>query len=214
MADLSPFIPALDDEDYVEKLAAALNLVEDYLTEIEGGREGQASLAANFARYIRAAAGLQAALNANGYKITGAADGTADTDYVTVRQLVAAVFSPALPGQAGNARKFTKTNGVAAGWAWLLEWDVVDADTAATAGQALAVRTAVASREVTLPVAPAANTPVYIKDADFNASANVIRVNPGAEAIEDGAAGEAMTLSRNGAFCGLQFINGKWRVVL
>lgn len=214
MADLSPYIPVLDDEGYVEQFAALINLLEGYLNEIEAGRQGQASVAANFARYIRAAAGLQAVLNANGYKITGAADGSADTDYVTFRQLVAAAFSPALPGQAGNARKFTRTDGTSAGWGWVWEWDVVDADVTALPGQALAVRTATASREITLPAAPSGNTPVFVKDGDFNASTNPIRINPGVEAFEGGAAGEVMEITDDGGFGGYQFINGKWRVVL
>lgn len=214
MADLTPYQPTPGLYDYLTRIQGLITLIDGYLDEIEAGRQGQVSLAANFARYVQAVAGLTAVLQANGYKVTGAADGTADTDYVTLRQLVATAFAPALPGQTGHARQFTKTNGTAAAWAWLLEWDVVDADTTALPGQALAVRTATASRLTALPVAPAANTPVYFKDADFNASNNPIRIDPGAEAFEGGAAGEVMEITEDGGFAGFQFINGKWRVVL
>lgn len=118
MADLSPHIPALDDEDYVEKLAAALNLVEDYLTEIEAGRDGQASLAANFARYIRAAAGLQAALTANGYKITNLGTPTAAGDAVTKAYADGLAFAAALPSQTGNNGGVIATDGFTAFWSF------------------------------------------------------------------------------------------------
>lgn len=100
MADLSPYTPALDDEDYVEKIAAAFALIDGFLDEIEAGRDGQASLAANFARYIRAAAGLQAALAANGHKITGLGTPTAAGDAVTKAYADALAFSAALPSGA------------------------------------------------------------------------------------------------------------------
>jgi hypothetical protein len=213
MADLMQYAPELNDEAYVEKITEAFELIEEFLNEIEAGRQGQASLAANFARYIRAAVGLQAVLQANGFKVTGAADGTAATDYVTLQQLTAAVFSPALPGQAGNARKVIRTDGTSASWGWPVMWDVVDADATALPGQALAVGTATASRLIALPASPAASTPQWFKDCDRNASVNRIRIDPGAESIEDGAPGEILEISSDGAWCCLAFIGGKWRVV-
>lgn len=212
MGTLDPYRINLDDEEYLEKVAGLLDHLEPLLDELLAARQGQGSLSLNLARYILASAGLQGALPANGHRITGAADAAADGDYVTLRQLVATAFAPGLPGQAGNARKFIGTSGSAADWRWMFMWDVVDADTNAAPGQALAVRTATASREITLPVA-AANVPVYIKDADFNAAVNPIRINPGAAAIENTAPGEVMTISSNGGRCGLQYINNAWRLI-
>ena len=116
MADLSPYIPGLDDEDYVEKLAAALALIDGYLDEIEAGRDGQASLAANFARYIRAAAGLQAALSANGFKLTNLGAPTASGDAVTKAYADGLAFAAALPSQAGNNGALISTDGFTAFW--------------------------------------------------------------------------------------------------
>lgn len=116
MADLSPYIPELDDEDYVEKLAAALALIEGFLTEIEGGRGGQASLAANFARYIRAAAGLTDALSANGYKITDLGTPAAADDAVNKAYADGLAFAAALPAQAGNNGALISTDGTTAFW--------------------------------------------------------------------------------------------------
>jgi len=188
-------------------------MIDTYLDELEAARQGQANLAANLLRYIVAGAGLSQVLNANGYKVSGAADGTSDGDYVTLRQLVAAVFSPALPGQAGKNNRFIKTDGSTAAWAWLLEWTTVNANTTAQPGQALAVRTNAASYVITLPSSPAGNTPVFLKDADYNASQHPFTVDPGAEAIEDRPAGEVMTVSTNGACPWLQYINGAWRII-
>ncbi|MDR7331770.1 hypothetical protein [Roseateles asaccharophilus] len=116
MADLSPYIPDLDDEDYVEKIAAAFTLIDGFLDEIEAGRDGQASLAANFARYIRAAAGLQAALAANGHKITGLGAPTAAGDAVTKAYADGLAFSSSLPAQAGNNGAVISTDGTTAYW--------------------------------------------------------------------------------------------------
>lgn len=214
MADLGPFLVALDDEDYVEKFAALLVYLEPRLTEVEAGRQGQADLAANFARYILASAGLQGALQANGFKITGAADASADSDYVTLRQLVATAFAPALPGQAGNARKVIRTDGTSASWGWPIEWDTVAVDSSAAPGQALAVRTNAASLLISLPDPASDADPVFVKDADFNAATYPIRIDPGSEAFEDGAAGEILEITEPGGCAGFQFINSKWRIVL
>lgn len=190
-----------------------IDFLEPYIEEVEDARQGQASVAANFDRYILASAGLTAVLQANSFKITGAADASADSDYVTLRQLIATAFAPALPGQAGNARKFIRTDGTSASWGWPMEFDTVAVDTNAASGQSLAVRTNAASLLISLPDPAANDDNVFIKDADYNAATYAIRIDPGSESFEDGAVGEILEITENGGFAGFQFINGKWRVV-
>jgi YD repeat-containing protein len=68
---------------------------------------------ANQVRY----SGLTANYNAAGYRITGAGNGVNPQDYVTMAQLTATAFSPALPTQSGNAGRAVRTTGASAYWA-------------------------------------------------------------------------------------------------
>ena len=98
-------------------LQAELDL---YWTEIANARQGQASLLANFARYLQASAGLTQNLPANGYRITGLGAPTASGDAATKGYVDASAFASALPAQSGNAGRVVRTDGATATWgdAW------------------------------------------------------------------------------------------------
>ena len=71
--------------------------------ELLAARQGQATLSANLSRYLSTAAPAAGSMNMGGYRITGAADGVAASDYATVNQLTQASFSGVLPALIGNA---------------------------------------------------------------------------------------------------------------
>ena len=98
-------------------LQAELDL---YWTEIANARQGQASLLANFARYLQASAGLTQNLPANGYRITGLGTPTASGDAATKGYADGLAFAAALPAQSGNAGRVVRTDGATATWgdAW------------------------------------------------------------------------------------------------
>lgn len=97
MADFTAYRVALLGSDYPVKYDGFVLALQAYATEIENGRQGQASLAANFARYIVAATGLTANLAAGGFKITGLGAPTAGGDAVNKTYADALAFSAALP---------------------------------------------------------------------------------------------------------------------
>ena len=68
---------------------------------------------ANQVRY----SGLTANYNAAGFRVTGAGNAVNPQDYVTLAQLTATAFSPALPTQSGNAGRAVRTTGTSAYWA-------------------------------------------------------------------------------------------------
>ncbi|WP_332763917.1 hypothetical protein [Phenylobacterium sp.] len=74
-------------------------------------------------------------------RLTSIADPTSAQDAASKAYVDAQAFSPALPGQTGNAGKFVTTNGTSASWVALAVADVAGAATAAapsfTGGQTL-----------------------------------------------------------------------------
>ena len=90
----------------------------------------------------------------------------------------------------------------------------MSASGAVAAGSWNLVRTNVTAITLTLPASPTnGDLPIYFKDADYNAATNNITVDPGgSNAIENGANGETLVCTTNGAGWSVQFLNGKWRV--
>lgn len=132
MADFSGYQVALGQVDYPAKLSAFITVVQGYCTEVENGRQGQASLAANFARYVVASVGLTANFSAGGFKITNLGTPTAASDAATKGYADGLSFAAALPAQGGQAGKFVTTDGTSASWA-----DPLPARSAATANKVL-----------------------------------------------------------------------------
>lgn len=116
MADFSGFLINLGNTSYPTVYNAFVAALQPYATEIEAGRQGQASLAANFGRYILASQGLTMNLAASGFRITGLPVPVAADEPATKAFAEGLAFSPALPGQAGNAGKEITTDGVSASW--------------------------------------------------------------------------------------------------
>lgn len=123
-----------------DRIQAGFAAVESgAVAEVTAARQGQASLVLNLARYANYYAPAVASLDMGGHRVINAADGNADGDYVTVRQLNAAVFSPALPAQTSQAGKVIRTDGGSASWGdW---WGDPVTLTAANDGATLNVRT-------------------------------------------------------------------------
>lgn len=115
MADFSAYRVALLASDYPTKYDGFITVVQGYCTEVENGRQGQASLAANFARYVPYS-GLTANLPAGGFKITGLGAPTAVDDAVTKAYADGLSFASALPAQAGNDDLVIRTSGGTASW--------------------------------------------------------------------------------------------------
>ncbi len=120
MADFSGYQISLGSTSYPAIYNAFVGALQPYATEVESAREGQASIAANFARYLQAGAGLTQNLPANGYRITGLGEPTASGDAVTKGYADGLAFSAALPAQSGNAGRVVRTDGTTASWgdAW------------------------------------------------------------------------------------------------
>jgi hypothetical protein len=77
----------------------------------------------------------------------------------TMAALAAASFSSALPGQAGNERKWIKTNGTDASWQYLsLDTETITANTVAVPGKFYVIATA--DITLTIPATFNANEPV------------------------------------------------------
>jgi hypothetical protein len=77
----------------------------------------------------------------------------------TMAALAAASFSSALPGQAGNERKWIKTNGTDASWQYLsLDTETITANTVAEPGKFYVIATA--DITLTIPATFNANEPV------------------------------------------------------
>lgn len=116
MANFNGYRVALLASDYPTKYDGLVTATEATATEVENGRQGQASLAANFARYILAATGLTANLAAGGFKITGLGTPTAAGDAVTKAYADGLAFASSLPAQAGNGGAVISTDGTTAFW--------------------------------------------------------------------------------------------------
>jgi len=116
MADFSGFLINLGNTNYPTIYNAFVAAMQPYATEIENGRQGQASLAANFGRYILASQGLTANLNANGLRIENLGAPNAGTDAVNKTYADNLAFSSTLPSQAGNAGLVPRTDGTATAW--------------------------------------------------------------------------------------------------
>lgn len=116
MADFSGFQISLGNTTYPTIYNAFVAAMQPYATEIENGRQGQASLAANFSRYILASQGLTMNLAAGGFRITGLPVPAAADEPATKGYADALSFSSALPAQATNAGKEITTDGATASW--------------------------------------------------------------------------------------------------
>ena len=116
MADFSGFQISLGNTSYPTIYNAFVAAMQPYATEIENGRQGQASLAANFGRYILASQGLTMNLAAGGYRITGLPAPVAADEPATKAYADGLAFSAALPSQAGNGGLLARTNGTLTSW--------------------------------------------------------------------------------------------------
>lgn len=117
MADYSAYLLNLLDEDYPAVYNALIDELQNRATEMENGRQGQANLAANFARYVLYSAAT-ANLNMANFKITGLGTPTATTDAVTKAYADGLSFAAALPSQTGNAGGMIETDGTTAFWSF------------------------------------------------------------------------------------------------
>ena len=116
MANFTPYRVTLGLSDYPAKYDAYVLAVEAFATEIENGREGQATLLANNLRYIKSAAGLTQNLAANGFRFTGLSSPLAADEPATKGYADGLSFASSLPAQAGNAGLEITTNGTTASW--------------------------------------------------------------------------------------------------
>ncbi len=116
MADFTAYRVGLLGQDYPTKYDNFVLALQGYATEVENGRQGQASLAANFGRYILASQGLTVSLNANGLRIENLGAPNVGTDAVNKAYADNLSFSSALPSQAGNAGLGPRTDGVTTVW--------------------------------------------------------------------------------------------------
>jgi hypothetical protein len=116
MADFTAYRVALLGTDYPTKYDGFVLSTQGYATEIEAGRQGQASLAANFSRYLLASAGLTQNLLANGFRITGLIAPVANDEPATKGYADGLSFAAALPAQAGAAGEEITTDGTTASW--------------------------------------------------------------------------------------------------
>lgn len=116
MATVTAYRITLTATDYPSKYDAFLTYLEPYLTELENGRQGQATLLANFGRYIVASTGLTQNLIANGFRSTGWPTPLSADELVPKGYADGLSFAAALPAQAGNAGKEITTDGATASW--------------------------------------------------------------------------------------------------
>ena len=137
MADFTAYRVGLLGGDYPTKYDNFVLALQGYANEVESGRQGQASLAANFARFILASQGLTVNLNANGLRIENLGAPSSGTDAVNKAYADSLSFSSALPSQAGNAGLSPRTDGTTTAWD---NW--FGAPAALTSAATLAVRTA------------------------------------------------------------------------
>ena len=146
--------------------------------------------------------------DAGSQRITNVASPTQDTDAATRAFVIAAGLSSALPGQAGNADKFVKTDGSNASWAF-----PIPPQSAATAGAVLVAGSANGSEswEYDIPTEAALTTNTtltarfepYLADTSGGqvtltlpaspSAKDVVRVNTGSSASTN-----KITFGRNG----------------
>lgn len=159
-----------------------------------------------------------------GQKLRNIADGTADQDAVSYKQLIEAVFSSMAgdyPGLPGNKRRHLTVSDAEATilWAWanLKPMTVVTLPYTAAHQDRLSVSTAAGALTLTLPLNPSEGDLVFFKDG------NAI---PG----ENGFAENNLTIARNGQTIGggtddlivrrrgaagfLEFMNADWEVTV
>lgn len=115
MADYTAYRIPLLDENYPSKYDALITELQNRATEMENGRQGQASLAANFSRYILASAGLTQNLAANGFRVTGLPVPVAADEPATKSFAEGLAFSSALPSISLNVQWLGVTNDGSAG---------------------------------------------------------------------------------------------------
>lgn len=186
----------IGDTDYPVAYNGLLAFLDPYVDEIQAGREGQASLAANFARYVRAAQGLTQNFPANGYRITGLPAPAANSDPATKLYADSLAFAAALPNQTGQDGKVTRTVAGVAGWDdW---WGPA---TALTAAGNLAARTTYhadttgGAFSVSLPAA-AVGVWVLLRDVGRQCSTNKLTLVPdGADLVYGSAQNYEMDVS-------------------
>lgn len=176
--------------------------LDGQLAEIVAGRQGQASLAANFALKVPYS-GLTQNLPAGGYRITGLGTPSASADAVTKSYADGLAFATVLPAQTGNAGKFVTTDGTTASWAYPnLALNVVTGTTQTAAAGNHYVLTNVAATTVTLPATPTAGDVVWVTVGN-GLTTNVIARN--GNNIQSLA--EDCTLNANYAAVQLRYIN-------
>ncbi len=116
MADFTGFRVSLGQSDYPAKYDGFVLALQGFATELELGRQGQASLAANFGRYLLASQGLTQNLQAGGFRITGLPAPAAGDEPATKTYADGLAFASVLPAQAGNAGREIATDGSTATW--------------------------------------------------------------------------------------------------
>lgn len=117
MADFSAYRVGLLGQDYPTKYDNFVLVLQGYATEVENGRQGQASLAANFGRYILASQGLTMNLVAGGYRITGLPAPAAADEPATKGYADGLSFATALPAITPATRNLEVTNdGTTGAW--------------------------------------------------------------------------------------------------
>lgn len=116
MADLSPFVIALGDRNYPATHTAFLSYLEPYLDEIEGARDGEASVLARIQKCMVMSVGFTQDFNANGFRLRGLPT-PVDADEPATKAFAEGLsFASVLPAQAGNSGKEIITNGTTASW--------------------------------------------------------------------------------------------------
>lgn len=184
MADFTGFQISLGSTSYPLTYNAFVAALQPYATEIEAGRQGQVSLAANFARYIVAAQGLTANLSAGGQRITDLPAPVAANEPATKGYADGLSFASALPDQTGQGGLVPRTaSGVTAWDNW---WGPPSALTSAGTlldRTAYHADTAAGAFSVNLP-ALAAKSWVLIRDVGRALATNPITLVPnGADTV-------------------------------
>lgn len=100
-------------EDGFDAVSVAIAALD---SEVLAARQNQPSLLVNLLRYVNGVSGLTQALQLNGYRVTGAVSPLSNDELASKGYVDAQAFSPALPGQAGQAGKEVTTDGTNATW--------------------------------------------------------------------------------------------------
>lgn len=159
-----------------------------------------------------------------GAKIRNIADGTADQDAVSYKQLIETAFATQagdFPGLADNKRKSLQPTedetSVFWNWANLKPLASVTGNYTAVHQDRLAINTASGPITLTLPASPSAGDCIFFKDGNAapgqnGFAANNLTIARNGQTI--GGVAENATVNRRGTAGMLEFLNGTWEVTV